>query len=239
MLDQRKPTVVVLFALLFLVACAAPQPKAEEEQSPLRLLIGDGGVRIEESYSHVEGEKARVTAAFTSEHNRFTSSEKTLEGSSWVEESSEFSLEPGFQAVECQVKISRQELERAPAAAQELYTYEIDVTVKDGIKDGPFETVINGESEGLVQLGEYPVNNWQSTENLIVNDTVVESWFYEPKKNRYEIVKKMGEDRYLKKSLRFDPYLKSVTSVQYEILQGQGEEVDQQRTVLARLHCRS
>ncbi len=204
------------------------------------MLIGDGGVRIEESYSHSEVERGRATAAFNSRHEMFKESETELPGKAWIEESSEYSLRPAVKStIECRVKVSRSELPRGPATKEESYTYQIEVLVKDGIEGGPFETVINGEGEGLILLGEYPVNNWESTENLVVNDTVVESWFYESKSNRYEIVKKMGEDLYLKKSLRFDPHLKNVSQVQYEILKGEGDQVEQQRTVLARLNCQS
>jgi hypothetical protein len=107
------------------------------------------------------------------------------------------------------------------------------------MRGGPLESVINGENEGLILWGEYPVNNWQSTENLIVDDTLVESWFYETETGRYEIVKQMGEDSFLKKQLVFDPHLKKVSLIRYEILAGEGERVDQQRTVLARLVCRA
>lgn len=221
-------------------ACSTPQPVQTKETSPLRLLIGDGGVRIEESYSHPELDEGRKTAGFESENGKFQASETDLPGVAWVEESSEYMLLPTVNhQTQCRVKISRKKLTRAPAASKEVYTYSINVRVTDGIKGGPFETVINGENEGLIQLGEYPVNNWQSTEDLVINETIVESWFYEADSQRYEIVKRLGEDQFLKKTLKFDPYLKKVTRIQYEILKGSADEVEQQRTVLARLSCQS
>ncbi len=223
-------------ALLFLTACST-QPQ-KPEKSPMRLLLGDGGVRIEKSYSHA-GKKDRDVAMFKNEPEKFKAHQKNFHGKVWVDEASEYQLLPGA-AVECSIEVSRKELKRKIASQETEYIYELRVKVKDGLMDHPFETIINGESEGLIRFGEYPVNSFHSAENLILNETVIPSWTYEPDRFHYEIVKKMGEDRFLKKTLQFDRYLKHITSIKYQILSGSGEEqVDQQMLALAKLNCTS
>lgn len=236
MLNQRFLTFLLSLPLIFSLSCShTGLAQKEESNSPLKLLISDGSVRVEESYKN---KMLRQTAALMFQQAQFESQKFKLSGQAGVEESSEFELEST--PVECRITTGRKKLKRTPATSQgDDFIYKLQVQVSDGIKGGPFESVINGENEGLIQFGEYPVNSWQSTDNLILNDTMITSWFYEPAKKRYEIVKKMGEDRFLKKLIRFDPNLEKITHVRYEILHGPMELVDQQMTVLAWLDCRS
>lgn len=228
MLNQRFFSLAFVVSSLIFIGCVGVEKKAQD--SPLQILIGDGGVRIEKSYAH-EDPKARRVAAFQSKHDQFHPSEVKLAGEAWVDESSPYEIEK--KDSHCKVNVSRR-----PANVGDNFVYSVQVKVDDGIKDSPFEAVINGENEGLIVFGDYPLNYWESVKNLVLDDTMVVMWNYAPKKKHYEIVKKMGENQYLKKVLKFDAYLRKVRSVEYQILQDAGGgEMARQLTPIAKFSC--
>jgi hypothetical protein len=211
--------------LLFALASCSTTPQPKNIQ-PKALLIVDGNVVIDDNAT---GD----AASFQSEHQKFDKKSFELMGRISVDESSEFMVDEGTKPL-CRIKTSRFQSNDSV----HKYTYQLQITIKDGLENSPLESIINGEREGIIQFTDYPLNSWQSTENMVVDETVIVSWFYEPKKSRYEIIKEMGEGRYLKKQLRFDPYLRTVSQVQYEILSGSPDQVDQQMSVLVKLMCR-
>jgi hypothetical protein len=233
--------VVALWApILGLVACThnAKNEADTEKEKPMKFLIGDGNVRIEESVPLPQADR-KTAQYFVSQVDtaKFVESQTSLPGYPWADESSEFTLSGELDdEKECEINISHFKRKKAPASLEDP-RYLIKVTVKDGMKDGPFESIINGENEGEILLGQYPVTSFESKEEIVVNETVIPYWVYDPETHNYEIVKKMGDRRYLKKVLTFDPYLKEVKNVKYEILSDIGGQMVDQMSVLARFQC--
>lgn len=224
----------MVFPLIVLLGCVS-NPHVDEDEAPL--LIGDGSVQIDKVIPATVEER-RAIAQFKGEHERFTPTQFDLRGKAWVEEVSEYALNPELtEPVHCEVRISREDNKRQPNSIASPYTYLLEVKVKDGIKGGPFESLINGEGEGSLFFGEFPVNELEASETMVINETVILSWSYDPEKRHYEIVKQMGEDRFLRKVIKFDAYLRLVTKVQFQILKGDSSQGADQMTPLAKVTC--
>ncbi len=231
--------IVALWALVLnVVACAHQKSKENKDSAKakqIQLVIGDGNVRIEEEVLVSENNKTAQFFVNQVESDKFEDSEKKLPGFPWVDESSEYSLSDSLDEKFCDIKITK--VDEDSVKSQSKSHYLIKVKIKDGIENSPFESMINGESEGEILLGQYPVNSFESREQVVINETVISYWVYSPKEKTYEIVKKMDDQRFLRKQLTFDPHLKEVENIKYEILSDVGGQTYDQMSVIARFQC--
>lgn len=226
-------------ALVLTISCAQKGKSkdktavaSEDEELTLKLHIGDGRVFIEKSHSHdlINGRNM----AATTHNNNFMATEKSFLGNSWVDEGSEFTLDESKQP-SCNVAVRKSHFNLGKRGR--LPSYSVKVNIVDGIKEAPFEFVINGENEGEIQFGDYPVKTWRSANDLRLDETFISRWSYDAKERTYKIVKKMGEDSFLSKEVRIDHQLRDVAGVKYEILRGQEGEDPAEMPVKARFSC--
>ena len=233
---MRKIIVCLLGLSVFTLNSSCTTIAENTLENPFLLHIGDGRVYLEKSHHHLVNDRRGMASEKWNSFVYFQPMQTTLPGKVWASDSGPYEEVLGADT-SCEIRTEKSHYEKATPKTNP--TALVKVKVKDGLKNGPFDTVINGESEGEIQFGEYPLKDWKAVENLTLDETLIKEWSYDKKTKLYKITKKMGENQYLKKEIKIGHQIRSISSVKYEILEEQPGFGDEPAKLvpLARLTC--